>query len=99
MAKPVSLLDCDRPVQASACYLITTSDKAKQMKQTPVYILSHSENNYKFRSTYETLDNQEEWSEAIPKKVYQGSGLTTRDIDEFNPNHRIILFTKQLLEE
>lgn len=98
VAKPVSLLDCDRPVQASACYLITTSDKAKQMKQKPVYILSHSENNYKFRSTYETLDNQEEWCEAIAKKVYQGSGLTARDIDVFNPYDGFLLFTQLFLE-
>ena len=42
VAKPANLLDNDLPIQAAAAYLITTADRAKDMKQKPVYILGHA---------------------------------------------------------
>ncbi len=39
---PLRLWDCDRPVNASAAYLFTTAERARDMKQPPVYVLNHS---------------------------------------------------------
>jgi hypothetical protein len=35
------LWDCDRPVNASAAYLFTTAERARDMRQSPVYVLNH----------------------------------------------------------
>jgi len=39
---PLRIFDCDRPVNASAAYLITTAERARDMRQPPVYVLNHS---------------------------------------------------------
>jgi hypothetical protein len=33
---PLTLWDCDRPVNASAAYLFTTAERARDMRQPPV---------------------------------------------------------------
>ena len=38
IAKPANLFDNDIPIMASAAYLFTTAERAKDMKQKPVYI-------------------------------------------------------------
>src|ERR1051326_7952567 len=38
---PLRVWDCDRPVNASAAYLFTTAERARAMRQTPVYVLNH----------------------------------------------------------
>jgi len=42
---PLRLWDCDRPVNASAAYLFTTAERARDMRQSPVYVLNHSQHN------------------------------------------------------
>ena len=42
VAKPANLFDCDLPIQVSVAYLFTTAERAKDMKQKPVYILNHA---------------------------------------------------------
>ena len=37
--KPMRIWDCDRPVNASAAYLFTTAERARDMQQRPVYTL------------------------------------------------------------
>ena len=42
IAKPANLFDNDIPIMASGAYLFTTAERAKDMKQKPVYILNHA---------------------------------------------------------
>jgi len=49
------LWDCDRPVNASAAYLFTTAERAHDMRQRPVYVLNHSEHNFRQRTTQPDL--------------------------------------------
>ena len=48
---PLRIWDCDRPVNASAAYLFTTAERARDMKQPPVYVLNHSQHNFRQRSS------------------------------------------------
>ncbi len=82
---PLRLWDCDRPVNASAAYLFTTTERARDMRQSPVYVLNHSQHNFRKRSTQEDLDEIEDWTDRAAKRMYEGAGLGPKDVDIFNP--------------
>jgi acetyl-CoA acetyltransferase len=72
---PLRIWDCDRPVQASTAYLFTSADRARDMRQKPVYVLNHSQHNFKQRSTQADLDEIEMWTDRAAKRMYEGAGL------------------------
>ncbi len=96
--KPMNLYDNDMPVQVCVAYLFTTPERAKDMKQKPVYILNHATNRVPYRSTTYTLDEIEPAQDVLAQKVYEGSGLTPGDVDVFNPYDGFTLFTQWYLE-
>jgi hypothetical protein len=57
--RPLRIWDCDRPVQASAAYLFTTAERARDLRQRPDYILNHVQHEARQRSTQATLDGIE----------------------------------------
>ena len=83
--RPLRLWDCDRPVNVVTAYLFTTAERAKDMRQKPVYVLNHCQHNYRIRSTQSTLDEIEAATDWAATMMYEGSGLTPRDLDIFNP--------------
>src|SRR6267142_54045 len=72
---PLRLWDCDRPVNASAAYLFTTAERARAMRQKPVYVLNHSQHNFRKRTTQEDLDEIEDWTDRAARRMYEGAGL------------------------
>ena len=82
---PLRLWDCDRPVNASTAYLFTTAERAGDMRQKPVYVLNHSQHNFKQRSTQADLDEIEDWTDRAARRMYEGAGLGPSDVDIFNP--------------
>ena len=98
LAKPMCLHDADRPIQIAVCYIITTADRAKDMRQDPVYILNHITHGGRARSLLMTLDEVEENTDLIARKTYEGAGLNPEDIDIFNPYDGFTLFTQYYLE-
>ena len=69
IARGLSIFDCDRPVQAAACYVVTTAERARDMKQKPVYFLDHTEGAFTPRSLVQTLDESEEWSDILAQRA------------------------------
>jgi len=98
VCKPMSVYDCDLPVQAVTCYLITSSERARDMKEAPVYILNHAQTNQRVRSMVETIEETEAWTDLMARMIYEGSGLSPADIDIFNPYDGFALFTQYWLE-
>ena len=80
IAKPANLFDNDIPIMASAAYLFTTAERAKDMKQKPVYILNHVSSKAKPRSITPTLDEVEEETARTARKIYEGAGITAADL-------------------
>ena len=80
IAKPANLFDNDIPIMASAAYLFTTPERAKDMKQKPVYILNHTRTEPRIRGVVPTLDDVEAAGDSMGRKLYEGSGLTPGDI-------------------
>ena len=98
IAKDLSIFDCDRPVQHAGCWVVTTAERAKDMKQKPVYVLDHTETEPRVRSLAQTLDETEEVTDIMARKAYAGSGLKPDDIDIFNPYDGFAVFTQYFLE-
>jgi acetyl-CoA acetyltransferase len=96
--KPLRLWDCDRPVNASAAYLFTTAERARDMKQQPVYVLNHSQHNFRQRSTQPMLDEIEAWTDFAARLMYEGSGLGPEDVDILNPYDGYATMTQFYLE-
>ncbi len=98
IAKGLSIFDCDRPVQAAACYVITTAERARDMKQKPVYILDHTQSLFPSRSLIQTMEEAEEFTAIMARKAYAGSGLKPDDIDLFAPYDGFAVFTQYYIE-
>ena len=75
---PLRVWDCDRPVNASAAYLFTTAERARDMRQKPVYVLNHSQHNFRKRSTQEDLDEIEDWTDRAARQNVRGRRARAR---------------------
>ena len=80
IAKPANLFDNDIPIMCSAAYLFTTAERARHMKQKPVYILGHASNRGQARSFIPTLDEVEANCASSGRKLLEAAGITVDDI-------------------
>jgi hypothetical protein len=55
------------------------------MRQRPVYVLNHSQHNFRQRTIQEDLDEIEDWTDRAARRMYEGAGLGPNDVDIFNP--------------
>jgi hypothetical protein len=96
--EPLVIYDCDRPVNTCAAFIFTTTERAKDLRQKPVYVLNHAQNNGRGRSTMATLEEHQEAVASLARKMWEGSGLGPADVDIFNPYDGYLTFTQQFLE-
>jgi hypothetical protein len=83
---PAHIWDYDRPVNAAGAFLITTAERASDLRQKPVYILNHNQGSGgTARSSHLVLEEWEAAKARVAARVYEGSGLHPEDIDIFNP--------------
>jgi len=90
IAKPANLLDNDMPIHTAGAYLITTADRAKDMKQKPVYMLGHAGagtvsaagaySGVKSRGVVETLEEAEENAASTGRKLMEAAGIKASDV-------------------
>ena len=92
IAKPASLFDNDIPVMVSAAYLFATAERAKDMKQKPVYILSHASSRGTARSLTPTLDEIQAETGSTGRKIFEGAGITADDLSFENMYDGFALF-------
>jgi len=96
--EPLRILDADRPVNSASAFIVTTAERARAMKQPPVYILNHCQTNYRIRSTVPTLAESNEATDHLARMMWEGSGLGPKDVDVFNPYDGYLQFTQEFLE-
>ena len=80
IAKPANLYDNDIPIMASCAYLFTTAERAKDMKQKPVYILGHASSRGSARSLTATLEEVQAECASSGRKIYESAGITASDL-------------------
>jgi acetyl-CoA acetyltransferase len=98
IAKPANLFDNDIPIMVSGAYLFTTAERAKDMKQKPVYILNHASSRGAQRSILPTLDEVEKETAETGRKIYEGAGITPADLSFENMYDGFALFHQFHLE-
>jgi acetyl-CoA acetyltransferase len=80
IAKPANLYDNDIPICVSSAFLVTTPERARDMKQKPVYILNHTSTTTQSRSTIATLEEAEASTDSMGRKTYEGAGIGPSDL-------------------
>ena len=80
IAKPANLFDNDIPIMCTAAYLFTTAERARDMKQKPVYIMGHASSRGRPRSLTPTLEEVEAETASTGRKIYESAGITADDL-------------------
>ena len=80
LAKPANLYDADIPICAVSAYVMTTPDRAADMKQKPVYILGHSSSTVRPRSLQHTLEESEEGAARTGRLYQEAAGISVNDL-------------------
>ena len=94
VAKPANLFDNDIPIMASAAYLFTTRERARDLKQKPVYILNHAKDDLVARGFggFPTLEECETACENTGTRLYEGAGIKPDDLSFENMYDGFSLF-------
>ncbi|MBI2872996.1 MAG: hypothetical protein HYY00_07410 [Chloroflexi bacterium] len=96
---PSRIWDCDRPCHSVGAFLFTTAERARDMRQKPVYVMNHNEGSARAqRSSQQVLEDAEEGRAWVAKMVYEGSGWRPQDVDIFNPYDGYSMFLPLSLE-
>ena len=62
---------CGRPVNTCAAFIFTTAERAKDLRQKPVYVLNHAQQNSSVRSTMATLDEHQDAVASMARKMWK----------------------------
>jgi len=81
IAKPANLYDNDIPIMAAGAYVIASAEKARDMKQKPVYVLGHASDRTRARGIALTLEEVEEACGSSGRKLYESAGIKASDVD------------------
>lgn len=98
VCEPLVLYDCDIPVQACGAFVVTTAERARDLKQRPAYVLGYSMGSTRWRSGAPSLEDFEDNAAATAKKLWDASGLTPKDVGVANLYDGYASITPVLLE-
>jgi acetyl-CoA acetyltransferase len=101
IAEPANLYDNDIPIHTAAAYLITTAERAQDMRQPPVYVLGQASGGrvvgddllpFKARSSIDTLEETQEQAARTAHRLYESAGITASNVDFENAYDGFSLF-------
>ena len=98
IVKPANIFDCDIPIMSAAAYLVTTAERARDLRQKPVYILNHATARPKYKGVELSLEGQEESAASLGRKLYEGAGITAADLSFENMYDGYTLFHHLMVE-
>jgi acetyl-CoA acetyltransferase len=82
IADPLCLFDCDVPVEGAVAVVITSAERARDLKNPPAYVAGYGQNTDR-RPTLPvyTLVDYMKSGQSIMNQIWDRSGLGTRDVD------------------
>lgn len=101
VAKPANLFDNDIPIHTAAAYVLTTGERARDLRQKPVYVLGHAGSGTqggpssaprRSRGLAVTLEEEQEWAADTGRRLLESAGVTARDISFENMYDGFSLF-------
>jgi len=96
--EPLVIYDCDRPIMTCAAWIVTTAERAKDMKQTPIYVMGNAGAVSRKRSSMFTLDEFQQETSQLAQVLYESTGFGPTDVDIFNPYDGYLTFPQAYLE-
>ena len=82
IANPLCLFDCDIPVEAAGAIVLTTADRAKDLKNPPAYIAGYGQNTiHRPTMIFYVLEDYLENGASLVSKIWERSGLGPKDVD------------------
>jgi len=96
--EPLVIYDCDRPIMTCAAFIFTTAERAKDLRQAPVYVMNQCSSVSHQRSTLFTLAEQQQTCAELAQMMWEGSGLHSWDVDIYSPYDGYLTFVQQYLE-
>jgi acetyl-CoA acetyltransferase len=94
IADPLCLFDCDIPIEGCAAFVLTSADRARDLKQPPAYIAACAQNTATARPSNISyiLDDYMTCGATLAGRLWRDSGLGPRDMqaaqlyDGFSPS-------------
>ena len=93
IAEPLCLFDCDVPVDGCVALIVTTADRARDLRNQPAYIAGYGQNTARRRTLlYYTLDDYMACGGSLAQKLWSSAGLGPEEMDAaqlydgFNPS-------------
>lgn len=82
IAEPLCLFDCDIPVEGCVALVLTTTERAKDLRQPPGYLAGFGLNTGRRHALlHYSLDDHMEAGSSLSNKLWKSSGLEPRDMD------------------
>ena len=85
IADPISLLDCDIPIDAAAAFVLTSAERARDLRHKPVYIAGYVQGQPSNTRAFRTLDDIMEGGMETGKTLWESAGLGPEDVDVPQP--------------
>ncbi|MET0369816.1 MAG: thiolase family protein [Sphingobium sp.] len=84
VAEPLTMYDCDLPVQACGAWVVTTPERARDLPHPPAYVLGVSVAEPAIPNRPWTLEDFEAGARKSGRILYENSGLEPKDVDVAN---------------
>jgi acetyl-CoA acetyltransferase len=82
VAHPFCLFDCDIPVQGAVAIVMTTAERAKDLKPRPAYLASYGQRlHFEVAGRIGSLANYMEGGASSAKLAWERSGFSPKDVD------------------
>ena len=82
IAHPFCLYDCDIPVQGAVAIVLTTADRARDLKPQPAYLAGYGQRlHFEVAGRIGSLADYMEGGSSSSKLTWERSGFTPKDVD------------------
>jgi acetyl-CoA acetyltransferase len=85
IVEPMSLLDCDMPVDGCGALVLTTADRARDLAQPPAFVTGCAVDATRSHGTaILTLDDMQCGQRSLAERLWEASGMRAADVDQVN---------------
>lgn len=83
IAEPMSVLDCDIPVNGVAAFVFTSADRARDLPNRPVYVAGYAQGRSKPRNGVDawSLDDMMDGGDRVAELLWESCGFGPDDVD------------------
>jgi acetyl-CoA acetyltransferase len=85
IASPMNLFDCDMPVSGCGALVLTSAERARDLRRPPVFVTGYSSLGLRYtRTAVQRLEDFMESGKLLADNLWKSSGLAPDDVDQVN---------------